>query len=156
VEIPIFMRLALTETPRQLTPAHLRIVFDRDALAAPEPVDDPADEAAPPWGLVAAIAACIAVGLIVDGLALLALARRMPYPNQQGLDTTTPAGKALFGMLGVFAEFERSMIRERVMAGLARAKAQGTTLGRKPVAAEVDPKCDCRTAGPRQDDESLN
>jgi DNA invertase Pin-like site-specific DNA recombinase len=60
------------------------------------------------------------------------------YLHQQGLDTTTPAGKALFGMLGVFAEFERSMIRERVMAGLARAKAQGTALGRKRVAAEVE------------------
>jgi DNA invertase Pin-like site-specific DNA recombinase len=52
------------------------------------------------------------------------------YLHQQGLDTTTPAGEALFGMLGVFAQFERAMIRERVNAGLARAKAQGKTLGR--------------------------
>src|SRR5499433_51715 len=44
------------------------------------------------------------------------------YLHVQGLDTTTPAGKALFQMLGVFAEFERSLIRERVMAGLARAR----------------------------------
>jgi DNA invertase Pin-like site-specific DNA recombinase len=46
------------------------------------------------------------------------------------VDTTTPAGKALFQMLGVFAEFERAIIRERVMAGLARAKAQGKPIGR--------------------------
>jgi DNA invertase Pin-like site-specific DNA recombinase len=44
------------------------------------------------------------------------------FLHQQGLDTTTPAGKAMFQMLGVFAEFERSMIKERVRAGLARAK----------------------------------
>lgn len=52
------------------------------------------------------------------------------YLHQQGLDTSTPAGKALFQMMGVFAEFERAMIRERVNAGLARAKAQGKKLGR--------------------------
>lgn len=51
------------------------------------------------------------------------------YLHQQGLDTSTPAGKAMFGMLGVFAEFERSLIRERVMAGLARAKKYGTKTG---------------------------
>jgi DNA invertase Pin-like site-specific DNA recombinase len=52
------------------------------------------------------------------------------YLHQQGIDTSTPAGKALFQMMGVFAEFERAMIRERVNAGLARARAQGKTLGR--------------------------
>ena len=52
------------------------------------------------------------------------------YLHQQGIDTSTPAGKALFQMMGVFAEFERAMIRERVNAGLARAKAQGVKLGR--------------------------
>jgi DNA invertase Pin-like site-specific DNA recombinase len=52
------------------------------------------------------------------------------YLHQQGLDTSTPAGKALFQMMGVFAEFERAMIRERVNAGLARAQAQGKKLGR--------------------------
>ena len=43
---------------------------------------------------------------------------------QQGLDTTTPAGKAMFQMLGVFSEFERSMIVSRVKAGMDRAKAE--------------------------------
>ena len=52
------------------------------------------------------------------------------FLHQQGLDTTTPAGKAMFQMMGVFAEFERAMIKERVRAGLARAKAAGTKLGR--------------------------
>ena len=45
------------------------------------------------------------------------------YFHQQGIDTTTASGKMLFQLLGVFAEFERSMIRERVMAGLDRARS---------------------------------
>jgi DNA invertase Pin-like site-specific DNA recombinase len=60
------------------------------------------------------------------------------YLHQQGIDTTTPAGKALFQMCGVFAEFERSMIQERVKAGLARAKASGKTLGRPRVSDEIE------------------
>jgi DNA invertase Pin-like site-specific DNA recombinase len=52
------------------------------------------------------------------------------FLHQQGLDTSTPAGKAMFQMLGVFAEFERAMIVERVHAGLRRARAQGRRLGR--------------------------
>ena len=40
------------------------------------------------------------------------------YLDQQAIDTTTPAGKLLFQMTGAFAEFERSMIRQRVRAGL--------------------------------------
>jgi DNA invertase Pin-like site-specific DNA recombinase len=59
------------------------------------------------------------------------------YLQQQGIDTTTPAGKALFQMCGVFAEFERSMIQERVKAGLTRARAQGKTLGRPQVSLKV-------------------
>ena len=60
------------------------------------------------------------------------------YLHQQGIDTTTPAGKAMFQMMGVFAEFERSMIQERVRAGLNRARAQGKTLGRPKVAGKVE------------------
>jgi DNA invertase Pin-like site-specific DNA recombinase len=52
------------------------------------------------------------------------------FLHQQGLDTTTPGGKAMFQMLGVFAEFERSMIQERVRAGLARARSEGKRFGR--------------------------
>ncbi len=60
------------------------------------------------------------------------------YLHQQGVDTSTPAGKALFQMCGVFAEFERSMIQERVKAGLKRAVAQGKKLGRPHVAASIE------------------
>jgi DNA invertase Pin-like site-specific DNA recombinase len=52
------------------------------------------------------------------------------YLHQQALDTTTPSGRAMFHMCGVFAEFERCMIVDRVNAGLARAKANGVKLGR--------------------------
>jgi DNA invertase Pin-like site-specific DNA recombinase len=55
------------------------------------------------------------------------------FLHQQGIDTTTPGGKALFQMMGVFAEFERAMIQERVRAGLKRAKAEGKQLGRPPI-----------------------
>ncbi len=57
------------------------------------------------------------------------------FLHQQGIDTTTPAGKAMFQMMGVFAEFERAMIRDRVNSGLARAKAQGKVLGRPKINA---------------------
>jgi DNA invertase Pin-like site-specific DNA recombinase len=60
------------------------------------------------------------------------------YLHQQGLDTTTPAGKALFQMMGVFAEFERAMIQERVRAGLARARSEGKRLGRPRIAPELE------------------
>jgi DNA invertase Pin-like site-specific DNA recombinase len=60
------------------------------------------------------------------------------FLHQQGLDTSTTAGKAMFQMLGVFAEFERGIIRERVNAGLARAKAKGTKLGRRRIRPSVE------------------
>jgi len=49
---------------------------------------------------------------------------------QQGLDTSTPSGRAMFQMLGVFSEFEAAMIRERVRTGITRAKRNGTKSGR--------------------------
>ena len=55
------------------------------------------------------------------------------YLHQQNIDTSTPSGKAMFQMAGVFAEFERSMIQERVRAGLERAREQGKVLGRPKV-----------------------
>ncbi len=57
---------------------------------------------------------------------------------QQALDTTTPAGRAMFGMLSVFSTFEREMTVARVNAGLARAKAAGVTLGRPKVGKAVE------------------
>src|SRR5262245_60243722 len=61
------------------------------------------------------------------------------YLHQQGLDTSTPSGRAMFQMLGVFSEFERAMIQGRVKAGLARAKDEGITLGR-PKLEDADPE----------------
>jgi DNA invertase Pin-like site-specific DNA recombinase len=58
------------------------------------------------------------------------------FLHRQGLDTTTPAGKAMFQMMGVFAEFERAMIQERVRAGLARARAASDS----PRAGRTDQK----------------
>jgi DNA invertase Pin-like site-specific DNA recombinase len=60
------------------------------------------------------------------------------FLHQQGLDTTIPAGKAMFQMMGVFAEFERAMIQERVRAGLARARSEGKRLGRPRIPAETE------------------
>ena len=59
------------------------------------------------------------------------------YLHQQGIDTTTAAGKAMFQMCGVFAEFERSMIQERVKAGLERARKNGKKLGRPRVSEDA-------------------
>ena len=55
------------------------------------------------------------------------------FMYQQGIDTTTPAGKALFGMMGVFAEFERCMFQERVKAGIKRVRAKGQRVGRRRI-----------------------
>jgi DNA invertase Pin-like site-specific DNA recombinase len=62
------------------------------------------------------------------------------FLHQQGLDTTTSAGRMMFGMLSVFAEFEKAMIRERVTAGMKRAKERGTKTGKaigRPKIAET-------------------
>jgi len=60
------------------------------------------------------------------------------FLHQQALDTTTPSGKAMFQMMSVFSEFERSMISERVKAGLARTKANGTRLGRPKTSPKTE------------------
>ncbi len=64
------------------------------------------------------------------------------FLHQQAIDTTTPAGRAMFGMMGVFAEFERSMIQARVKAGLERAKvnprAGAKAIGRPKVTAATE------------------
>jgi DNA invertase Pin-like site-specific DNA recombinase len=72
---------------------------------------------------------------LVDTLGALWAAGADLYLHKQALDTTTPAGRAMFGMLGVFAEFEREIIVERVRAGMATAKAKGKTVSR-PKASE--------------------
>jgi len=52
------------------------------------------------------------------------------YFMQQGMDTTTPSGRMIFSVFGAIGEFERNLIRERVIAGQQRAKASGTHIGR--------------------------
>jgi len=61
------------------------------------------------------------------------------YLDQQSIDTTTPMGKLIFHVTGAFAQFERSMIQQRIHAGLARARKHGTKsgapIGRAPIDA---------------------
>lgn len=58
------------------------------------------------------------------------------YIHQSGIDTSTPTGKMMFQMIGVFSEFERELIRERVKVGLQRVKSKGVKLGRPKVLNE--------------------
>jgi DNA invertase Pin-like site-specific DNA recombinase len=69
----------------------------------------------------------IAQGLESRGIDLVVL--------DQAIDTSTPAGKLMFAVLAAIAQFERDLIRERTLDGLARAKAQGKVGGRRPTIA---------------------
>ena len=69
------------------------------------------------------------------------------YLHQQAVDTTTPAGKAMFQISGVFAEFERGILSERVKAGLNRAKSEGKILGRPIKDANVKKILEDRASG---------
>ena len=60
------------------------------------------------------------------------------YLDQQAIDTTTPTGRLMFRITGAFAEFERSMIRQRIRAGLRRAKEAGKRLGRPRIPSELE------------------
>ena len=62
------------------------------------------------------------------------------YLDQQVIDTTTPMGKLVFQLTGAFAEFERTMIRQRIKAGLKRAVAQGVKLGRPKIDSATERK----------------
>jgi DNA invertase Pin-like site-specific DNA recombinase len=65
----------------------------------------------------------------------------------QSIDTTTPSGRLLFHVLAAISEFERDLIRDRVMAGLARAKAQGKRLGRPRTPVDLGRVVQMRAAG---------
>lgn len=65
----------------------------------------------------------------------------------EGVDTSTPAGKMIFVFLGAVGEFERSLIQERVRAGIARAKAEGIHCGRPSVAVDVEKALRLRQEG---------
>ena len=69
------------------------------------------------------------------------------YLDQQSIDTTTPAGKLMFQVCGAFAEFERSMIRQRIHAGLKRAVAQGTQLGRPRIDPAMEKRIQAQLRG---------
>jgi DNA invertase Pin-like site-specific DNA recombinase len=75
---------------------------------------------------------------LLDTLEEMRAAGATLYLHQQGIDTGTPSGRAMFQMLGVFAEFERAMMLERTRSGMARAKAQGKRFGRPEVGADVE------------------
>ena len=66
--------------------------------------------------------------------------------HQQAIDTTTPAGRLFFQVTGAFAEFERSIIRSRVTAGLERARARGVRLGRPRTSTKVEAAIRARLA----------
>src|SRR5206468_3937398 len=75
---------------------------------------------------------------VATALAELEAAGVAIYADKEGMDATTPHGKAMLQMAVVFAELERGIIRERVKAGLARARAQGIALGRPRVPGKVE------------------
>jgi DNA invertase Pin-like site-specific DNA recombinase len=58
----------------------------------------------------------------------------------EALDMTTPSGRALVGMLAVFSEFERDILRDRVKAGIAQARKEGRPHGRPPTVAQHSPE----------------
>jgi DNA invertase Pin-like site-specific DNA recombinase len=64
------------------------------------------------------------------------------YLDQQAIDATTPMGKLVFQLTGAFAEFERTMIRQRIKAGLKRAVAQGVKLGRPKIDSATNARCE--------------
>jgi DNA invertase Pin-like site-specific DNA recombinase len=69
------------------------------------------------------------------------------YLDQQSIDTTTPAGKLMFQVCGAFGEFERSMIRQRIKAGLKRAVAQGRQLGRPRIDPAIEKRIQAHLRG---------
>ncbi len=75
---------------------------------------------------------------LLDTLGELDAANVALVLHQQAIDTTTPAGRMFFQVTGAFAEFERGMIRSRVMAGLERARARGVRLGRPKTGSKVE------------------
>jgi DNA invertase Pin-like site-specific DNA recombinase len=84
--------------------------------------------------------------MVATALAELEAAGVSIYADKEAMDATTPHGRAMLQMAAVFAELERGMIRERVLAGLDRAKAQGIKLGRPKVAPKVEDEICARLA----------
>ncbi len=68
----------------------------------------------------------------------------------EGIDTTTATGQLMFHIVGAFAQFEREMIRERVRAGMAHARAMGKRIGRPPAVVDKE-----KVAALRRQEKSL-
>ena len=66
---------------------------------------------------------------------------------KDGFDLTTPSGRLMFQIIGAMAEFERNLIRERVIAGMANARAKGAKLGRTALAVDMLRVAERRAAG---------
>jgi DNA invertase Pin-like site-specific DNA recombinase len=66
---------------------------------------------------------------------------------RDNLDLSTPSGRLMFQVIGAMSEFERSLIQERVRAGLRNAKARGVRLGRPPVSVDADQIASLRASG---------
>jgi DNA invertase Pin-like site-specific DNA recombinase len=75
---------------------------------------------------------------VANALAELDAAGVRLYCDQQGIDSSTPMGRAMIQMASVFGEQERSMLRSRVLAGLDRVRQQGKKLGRPKVSPKVE------------------
>lgn len=75
---------------------------------------------------------------VANALAELDSAGIRLYCDQQGIDSSTPMGRAMIQMASIFGEQERPILRDRVLAGLERVRQQGKTLGRPKVAANVE------------------
>lgn len=84
---------------------------------------------------------------LLDTLSTLEGAKVALYIHNMQIDTSTPAGRMFFTVTGAFAEFERNLIRERVHAGMARAKATGTRSGRAIGRPLTDPAIESRVQG---------
>jgi DNA invertase Pin-like site-specific DNA recombinase len=83
---------------------------------------------------------------LLDTIQHLEACRVDLYLDQQAIDTTAPMGKLVFQIAGAFAEFERTMIRQRIKAGLKRAVAQGVKLGRPKIDSATERKVRRRLA----------
>ena len=75
---------------------------------------------------------------VANALAELDAAGIRLYCDREGIDSTTPMGRAMIQMASVFGEQERSILRDRTIAGLVRVRQQGKTLGRPKVSAKVE------------------
>jgi DNA invertase Pin-like site-specific DNA recombinase len=75
---------------------------------------------------------------VANALAELDAAGIRLYCDQQGIDSSTPMGRAMIQMASIFGEQERSILRDRVKAGLERVRQQGVRLGRPKVSSKVE------------------